>query len=186
MFISTNNLRAHERSSIHAGRNVLCPLKGCGRAFVSRSALVIHLESGTCASGMNRRMIDDLVGRLDRNGVLTDPSRLLEGGPGTRGVEVTGVWATDRAWNGRDYECYLCTRYRGFRSLAALNQHLQSPAHADKRYRCPAVWHGCGKEFSTLSGFVQHVESEQCGVYRFKSRVDRAIDGLGSGRLLTL
>ena len=131
-------------------------------------------------------MVDEFVKRLDSTGVITDPSRLLEGGSGSSRVEVTGTWATGRAWNGREYECYLCTRYRGFPSLAALNQHLQSPAHAEKRYKCPSAWSGCGREFSTLSGFVQHMESEQCGVYRFKGRMDRAIDGLGSGRLVAL
>ena len=87
------------------------------------------------------------------------------------------------AWNGSAYECYVCGRT--FRSLDALNQHLRSPAHAEKKYHCPSAWHGCGTEFKTLSGFCQHVESEQCGVWRFKGKMDRVIDGLGSGKRIT-
>lgn len=33
--------------------------------------------------------------------------------------------ASDRAWNGAAYECYLC--HRAFNLLAGLNQHLNSP-----------------------------------------------------------
>ena len=179
MFNNHINLRTHERSTLHSGRSIQCPMKRCTRKFVSRAALVAHLESGGCASGMTRRMINELVARLDRGGILTDPARLIEYNSSSC---VTGIWATQRAWNGTAYECYLCTRT--FRSLDALNQHLRSPAHEDKRYRCPTVWHGCGEEFKTLSGFVQHVESEQCGVHRFKKRVDKAIDALGAGKLI--
>lgn len=177
MFDSHLNLRTHERSTIHEGRSIQCPMKRCTRKFVSRAALVAHLESGECASGMTRRMINELVVRLDRDGILTDPARLIEYESSSR---ITGMWATKRAWNGSAYECYLCTRT--FRTLDSLNQHLRSPAHEDKRYRCPRVWHGCEEEFKTLSGFVQHMESEQCGVYRFRKRVNAAIDALSAGR----
>ena len=182
MFQNATNLRSHERSAVHQGRDVRCPMQNCGRAFVSRSALVVHLESGACASGMTRRMIDDLVRRLDTGGVITDPARMIGyGGDGGAAVQ-TEVRATARAWNGREFECCLCARYRGFATLARLNQHLASPAHADKVYRCPPLLSGCSAEFATLSGLVAHVESERCGVYRFKASMDRAIDSIAVGR----
>ena len=127
---------------------------------------------------MNRRMIDEAVARLDRNGILTDPKRLIEFD--TR-EEVLDTWATERAWNGSAYECYLCSRK--FHSLNSLNQHLRSTAHAEKRYRCPSVWQGCGKEFSALSGFVQHME--KCRVHRFKGRVEPTLDDVMKGKRIT-
>nr|VWO96247.1 C2H2-type domain-containing protein [Ganoderma boninense] len=183
MFQNENNLRQHLGSATHCPANIVCPMKGCGRSFISTAALVLHLESGTCASGMTREMVDRLVKKYDKHGVITDPSRLIQGS-GTSSPQVTRTWATDRAWNGQAYECYLC--HKTFRSLSALNAHLGSPVHGDKLYRCPRGFGGCGIEFRTLSAFCQHVERGQCGVHRFASQLRNVIDGVTkSGRLLT-
>ncbi|PIL25652.1 transcription factor [Ganoderma sinense ZZ0214-1] len=187
MFRDTNALRHHQRSTLHQGRTIACPMRGCSRSFVSRAALVLHLESGGCPSRITRDMVNRIVAKLDKHGVLTDSARLLGSGSGGSGngqetVTVTGAWATARAWNGARYECYLC--HRTFAALPDLNQHLNSPAHASRAYRCPGAWRGCGATFRTLSGFCQHVESEQCGVHRFKR--DRFIDGLPKGGKLLL
>ena len=193
MFQNNNNLRQHQRSAAHVPRDVRCPLPHCDASFVSRSALIQHFESGTCASRITRHTVDELIAQFDKHCVITQPSRRLahdsmsdrerdtrEPNGGAATETITGVWATSRAWNGRAYECYLCGK--GFRALDALNAHLKSPVHAQKRYRCPRRWGGCGAEFVTLSGFCQHVESEQCGVRRFKRKMDRIIDDLGSAR----
>ena len=92
------------------------------------------------------------------------------------------MWATERAWNGLHYECYLC--HRTFASLPALNQHLNSPRHEDDLYHCPTGLRGCGSEFRTLSGFCQHLESEQCGVHRFKDALNSYIDAIPKGKRL--
>ena len=178
-FKDNNALRHHLRSTLHQGRTVDCPMKGCAKSFVSRAALVLHLESGACPSRVTRAMVNRIVAALDTGNVITNPARLLSGGSG---ADVTGSWATERAWNGAQYECYLC--HRKFATLPRLNQHLASPAHAEKMYRCPVVLRGCGAEFRTLSGFCQHMESEQCGVHRFKDAMDRYIDGIPKGRRL--
>ncbi|KAI0743127.1 hypothetical protein C8Q80DRAFT_1273676 [Daedaleopsis nitida] len=177
MFTNNNALRHHERSTFHQGRTISCPMKGCSKSFVSRAALVHHLESGGCPSRINRTMVNRIVSKLDAGGVITNPARLLEGGR-----TVTGSWATEHAWNGAKYECYVC--HRTFTKLFGLNQHLNSPAHTAKFYRCPGQWGGCGMEFKTLSGFCQHVESEQCGVHRFKNAMDKFVDGLSKGKRL--
>ena len=57
-----------------------------------RQALVLHMEAGTCASGMTRRQVDELVrlrsctrlttcqvARYDRNNVITNPNRMITG-----------------------------------------------------------------------------------------------------------
>ncbi|KAH9915942.1 uncharacterized protein BXZ73DRAFT_81214 [Epithele typhae] len=175
MFGHPSNLQSHLRSSLHQGHEVPCPLRGCGRSFVSRSGLIVHLESGACASGMDRRQLDELIGRLDRNGIITDPARMIAG---PAAVEVTEEWATERAWNGHAYQCYVCARQ--YRTLPALNQHLRSPAHATAKYRCPAAYRGCDERFKTLSAFVAHVESEACGASRFKRDIEIMIDGMSS------
>ncbi|CDO76264.1 hypothetical protein BN946_scf184470.g22 [Trametes cinnabarina] len=177
MFRNANNLDQHRRSAVHQGRTVTCPMRGCGKAFVSNAALILHLESGGCVSRMNREQINRIMERVDRGNIITNPSRLITGG--SSGERVLGQWATDRAWNGAGYECYLC--HRTYRSLPALNQHLQSAAHAERIYRCPTNFYGCGTEFPTLSAFCQHVEAGRCGVCRFRRDVDRVLEGLSNG-----
>ncbi|OJT12099.1 hypothetical protein TRAPUB_11351 [Trametes pubescens] len=174
MFKNANNLDQHCRSSIHQGRNIDCPMRGCDKSFVSNAGLLLHLESGACVSHMTRAKIDRIMAKYDRDHIITNPSRLIGGS----GPVVVDQWATERAWNGSRYECYLC--HRTYATLPALNQHLRSAAHADKIYRCPRTLYGCGAEFGTLSAFCQHVESERCGVRRFRGEVDRVLEGLSN------
>ncbi|KAG5634632.1 hypothetical protein H0H81_001322 [Sphagnurus paluster] len=140
--------------------------------------MLFHLDSGTCASGMNRRLLNDNVRRLDRNNIITDPSRMIGGGDGTQD-EVT-YYATNAAWNGHGYECYLC--HSAYNSLRALNQHLASPRHQNKIYFCPLQT--CRVRFTTLSALCQHIESERCGVYRFQA-VKNTLEGIVAKLKLT-
>ncbi|TFK70093.1 hypothetical protein BDN72DRAFT_795833 [Pluteus cervinus] len=165
-FSSESNLRAHLNSSTHRPKDVMCPFRGCNMRFVSRSALILHLESGNCPSGADRASVNRFVRQLDRNNVITNPSRLLTNGDGEP------HWtATQRSWNGSAYECFLC--HNTFRALPDLNKHLASPRHQDKIYRCPL--NTCGVKFNTLSGLCQHIESERCGVSRF-GEVQRTLE----------
>ena len=168
-FVSASNLAAHLNSSIHTPKNYMCPAKGCGLKFVSQSAVVLHLEAGTCKSGIDRAKLNKFVRENDRNNLVTDPSRLLTGGNMDRDVKY---YATDAAWDGYAYECYLC--YGTYRSLAALNQHLASPRHQEKIYICR--WDSCKTRFTTLSALCQHIESERCGISKF-GPARRAMDG---------
>jgi len=59
-----------------------------------------------------------------------------------------------------------CIECSELKTLERLNQHLQSPRHEDKIYRCPKS--DCRTEFVTLSGLCQHVEGGSCGVRMFK------------------
>ncbi|KAJ7606977.1 hypothetical protein DFH06DRAFT_236471 [Mycena polygramma] len=176
-FLSASNLTSHLNSALHRPKDVPCPGKDCGLAFVSRSALLLHLESGTCKSGTDRQMINRYVRQYDTNNVITDPARLLTGGGGS---DVTYT-ATSRAWNGSAYECYLC--HLQCNTLAVLNRHLASPAHQDKIYVCPL--NVCRQHFSTLSGLCQHIESKRCGVSKFKVVQNTMDDLVGKMRRLT-
>lgn len=131
--------------------------------------MILHLESGGCRSGVNRRIVNQYVREYDRTNIITNPARLLTGGSSD---EVT-YYASSAAWNGSSYECYLC--HSVFRTLPGLNQHLASPRHQDKVYFCPLST--CRMEFSTLSALCQHIESEKCGVGRFQ-HVQIAMDNL--------
>ncbi|KAF8554350.1 hypothetical protein OG21DRAFT_1099906 [Imleria badia] len=149
VFNSESNLRAHMKSSVHQPRNVPCAFqhRGCTQFFVSKSAMILHLESGACPSGADRRMIDRWVRVND-----PEPQYI----------------ATERSWNGSAYECILC--HNTFRTLDDLNRHLASPKHQGKIYHCPLST--CLTRFNTLSGLCQHVESESCGVLRFRAARD--------------
>ncbi|KAF8148788.1 hypothetical protein K438DRAFT_1625326 [Mycena galopus ATCC 62051] len=153
LFQSASNLTSHQNSSLHRPKDVPCPGKGCGLAFVSRSALILHLESGSCRSGADRQTIN----------------------------RYTTYVASARAWNGMEYECYLC--HAGYRTLASLNQHLASPRHQEKQYICPL--NVCREPFTTLSGLCQHIESERCGVAKFKVVQNTMDDLMGKMRRLT-
>jgi hypothetical protein len=178
LFMSASSLQAHLNSATHKPKDVICPGQGCGQAFVSRSALVLHLESGHCRSGATRQIVDRYVRQYDTSNVITDPSRLLTGGSAGDTVRYS---ATAAAWNGAAYECYLC--HRGYRSLLALNQHLASPAHENKIYLCPLTT--CRVRFPTLSGLCQHIESERCGVAKFKVVQNTMQSLMGGMRRLT-
>ncbi|KAI0087482.1 hypothetical protein BDY19DRAFT_892782, partial [Irpex rosettiformis] len=86
--------------------------------------------------------------------------------------------ATERAWNGHRYECFVC--HKEFGALSALNDHLNSPVHADKIFRCPTRYNGCNQEFKTLSGLLSHVERSECGVARFRKQLTDKLDDVTS------
>ncbi|KAJ8085028.1 hypothetical protein PM082_003805 [Marasmius tenuissimus] len=183
-FSSENSLRSHLQSSVHQPRNVSCPfrLQGCNQLFVSRSALVQHLEMGRCPSGVDRNTVNRIVRQLDRQNIITDPSRLIAGSDNSSNIPPPQYLATQKSWNGSAYECYFC--HATFRLLSALNQHLNSPRHQEKVYFCPLS--SCRVRFNTLSALCQHIESERCGVSKFKA-VQNALDGLVGGmKMLTM
>jgi hypothetical protein len=176
-FNSGHNLEAHRNSSIHKTKDFKCPF--CPRMAVSSSAMIAHLESGTCRSGITRAMIDDWVARNDPNHTWTNPSRMISNGTSTK-LASSPVWiASEQAFNHHTgmYDCYFCSA--DFRYLQQLNQHLASPKHTkrdQKLYRCP----GCRAETETLSGLVSHVERGGCG-FRQTRMGGAAIDQLQVG-----
>ena len=160
----------HLNSSVHRPKDVFCPFRGCDKTFVSRSALLLHLEEGSCRSGIDRTAINKYVRQYDTNNIITDPSRLLTSGTAS---DNTKYYASERSWNGYKYECYLC--HGTYTSLSSLNQHLASPIHQDKIYICPAST--CRARFTTLSALYQHIDSEKCGVSKYKV-VRHTVDSL--------
>jgi len=105
---------------------------------------------------------------MDRKNVITRPMITMPGYDGAKKI------ATERSWNGYAYECYLCSRE--FAAVNSLNSHIQSPAHEQDIYRCPKS--SCGRTYKVLSGLIQHVESESCGVMRFSQVQKQARSGI--------
>lgn len=175
LFRDENSLNIHLRdSSTHNKRVHACLGEGCNMTFIAYSGLAQHLESGGCNSGITRKEVDDLATTLDRSRIITNSSRLIGGPDGSQTWPVIMVsYATERSFNGTAYECILC--HRTFRTLSALNAHLNSAAHADKIYRCPVQYDGCNLEFKTLSGLMQHAGSGSCGIISFQQQVNRAL-----------
>jgi hypothetical protein len=161
-------------SSIHRGTPLSCPF--CKRAFTTATGVTTHLESGSCpnATSLNHATILQEIRKRDPNHLIT--KKLL-----TYPTSTSSITATAAAWNGYCYECYLC--HRGFGSLTALNQHVNSPAHVskDKVYHCPG--RGCPREFSRLASLFNHLESETCGAVKFES-VQRNVEGFLTGKRL--
>jgi hypothetical protein len=169
------------RSSIHQPRDIHCPLRGCTGAFLTPAGLVQHWESGDCKGKITRGMIDRYAIENDVQRVVTNERHLITAGgandyPWTPAISYS---ATSLAWNGQAYECYLC--HSNFKELNRLNQHLASPRHSNSQnpiYHCPPG--GCGAEFTTCSGLVQHIERGNCGVHQYRF-VQTAIDDLLRG-----
>jgi hypothetical protein len=132
---------------------------------------------GACpnAPKLNRETILLMVRRRDPHGVLT--TKQIES---DKKKDVT-YSATKRAFNGSYWECYICHRH--FTAINALDTHLNSPVHKGKVYRCPNSKEECGKQFITLAGLFNHLESEACAFMRFE-KVQRQVRNVLCGRML--
>ncbi|KUJ09926.1 uncharacterized protein LY89DRAFT_597106 [Mollisia scopiformis] len=175
MFMNQNNLNQHMHSRTHVGSQIQCPF--CRTGYATASGVTIQLESGNCPqANIDRHGINRMIRRLDTNHVIT--RRLLTYGD-TDPVEYI---ATERSWNGHAFQCVLCTRQFG--ALHSLNTHMKSPVHEQNLYHCPG--RNCAREYKLLSGLVQHVESESCGVMRFAAVQQQARNGIENmvGRMI--
>ncbi|KAJ5701241.1 hypothetical protein N7488_008789 [Penicillium malachiteum] len=126
------------------------------------SGISHHLETGSCpkAPNLNRQTIAKIIRRFDYQGIVAN--KQLE----WHEEENVQNTVTNRAYNGYNWECYLC--HREFGSARSLTQHLNLPAHAQKAYHCPNR-HGCQKQFVSLAALFNHLESESCQYMRFEN-----------------
>ncbi|KAA1467238.1 hypothetical protein DENSPDRAFT_769372 [Dentipellis sp. KUC8613] len=160
-FRTENGLDQHMSSPVHRNRDFECPL--CRSAFKTPSSIAHHVESGACHN-ISRHQVTAAVHRLSITPAISLSHRIAGySAPRT----ITHYSATELAFNGNAYECYLC--HRTFRTLAGLNAHLDSPAHDADEFKCPK----CKRQFKLVSGLIQHVESEACGLARFKQVEDQ-------------
>lgn len=116
-FTVAANRDQHLNSRIHRGADMACPF--CKGKFATATGVAHHVERGSCpqAAQINRDELYKFIRAKDPQGLI---SKKLIGWTGSSQYE-----ASDRAWNGYAYECYLC--HRDFSQLRGLNQHLNSP-----------------------------------------------------------
>ncbi|KAI0895122.1 hypothetical protein F4806DRAFT_503077 [Annulohypoxylon nitens] len=157
-FASRNNIKMHFNSGVHRGLDLKCPY--CAQGYPSATALSHHMESAAClgAPYMNRNFMYRMILARDPYQLISTP---LVGWDGS-----FPYLATEAAWDGISYKCYLCGR--AFGRLQSLNQHLDSAVHQPKLYHCPKVY-DCGREFTSLAGVMNHLESETCGYTTFEN-----------------
>jgi len=182
-------------SSAHKSSDIACPT-GCGRSFISYTALVLHLESGTCSSGLTRERVDYYIRQWDRQGLISTGRLALTAPPSNNSSPRPQTHlATEASYSRSDqaYKCFFCIRL--FSSLRALNQHLGSPRHAystidsplgEKLYHCANRRGGCTKEFLSLSGLMGHVEAGHCGVREMRGVMNALDQVLGGMNRLTM
>ncbi|KAF9459148.1 hypothetical protein BDZ94DRAFT_1225130 [Collybia nuda] len=137
----------------------------CDREFNQPSAVAMHIESG--CHKVTRHQVTAAVHKLKISPTIS-VNRRLEG-PILPPTTIITYSATELAFNGYAYECYLC--HKTFRGLKYLNAHLNSPAHDDDEFKCPGK--KCKSEFKLVSGLIQHIESGSCGLARFKEVQDQ-------------
>ncbi|KAJ7067493.1 hypothetical protein C8F01DRAFT_1019202 [Mycena amicta] len=166
LFANTNELVSHLQSSDHVPPKIPCPMhvSNCRQWFVDGPSLIAHIDSG-CLPGMPREFLDRWVREYPRNRPAPPFVPAANDEEPDTGGAARHI-ATQEAFNGWKYECYLC--HGTFRLLSALNNHLrQSPLHKEDRgFTCSGTV--CTRSFPTLASLWAHVESETCGVVRFK------------------
>ncbi|KAG5922929.1 hypothetical protein E4U42_005134 [Claviceps africana] len=148
-------------------------------SYTTASGLSHHLETGSCsrAPSLNRETILRAIRQRDAHGLITN--RQIE----WRDEEHLDYKATNQAFNGVNWECYLC--HREFGSRNGLNQHLSSPRHKEKAYKCPNTRGGCQKLFASLAALFGHLESEQCSFMRFENVQKQAKRILDSRKMIS-
>ncbi|OAV91659.1 hypothetical protein PTTG_06506 [Puccinia triticina 1-1 BBBD Race 1] len=151
---NTNELKMHCLSSAHRPINVECAHPACGRFFISKAALVQHLEAGTCLSRVNLAEVDHYFSRhADRGQRFVRSNLILP-------ASLDDIFRDDY---GR-YMCHLCPK--SFRHKGEIISHLRSSKHKNrgqKAYKCPSD--RCEKaEFYSLSNLMIHLDNSDCDV----------------------
>ncbi|GAA5900506.1 hypothetical protein JCM6882_001263 [Rhodosporidiobolus microsporus] len=170
MFATETNWKAHMASALHAPLNFPCPAS-CGTIYVSRSALILHLESGTCKSGLDCRKVDQYITLVDPLCKFANPWRFNRP---QQPAALTAPHSHAPGYCNSPQQAYQ-RQATSFPSLQTLGHHLPSassprtpyhysptPANSQNlQYRCPAL--PCQRPFTALSRLAQHIELEACG-----------------------
>ncbi|KAI0325953.1 hypothetical protein GY45DRAFT_1329537 [Cubamyces sp. BRFM 1775] len=175
-FTSADNLASHLRSATHQGRQVNCPSSACEKRFVSVAALLIHLESGTCVSGISLEDVVRAAVHVDHEHVVTVADANKNACKGRYGIYGSLQEVESKTkWNGRRYGCPLCGK--STTSLLSMRAHMRSPVHIEKIFCCSAHG-GCDLTFRTLSALCQHVESQKCIDMACRSKAKGVIEDI--------
>ncbi|EGC48252.1 conserved hypothetical protein [Histoplasma capsulatum var. duboisii H88] len=177
-FQNQNNLEMHFNSKVHRGLSAVCPF--CEARYTSASDIAHHLERGSCprAPNLNCESILRAIRERDPHGVITNKQLTLHNESNVDYI------ATDRAYNGLSWECYIC--HHKFDSKSALNMHVNSPVHKQRVYHCPNSKRKCSKQFSTVAALFNHLESGSCAFMRFENVEQHLRSMLQGQKVITL
>ncbi|KAK0200704.1 hypothetical protein DFS33DRAFT_1265898 [Desarmillaria ectypa] len=156
LFSDRKSLHSHKTSRAHKIPDIPCTM--CSKKFKAPSEIAAHIESGGCNPNINRHHVSAAIHAMNISPPITIARRIE--GPANPVVHFS---ATNMAFNGKAYECYIC--HDMFATLRSLNLHLNSPVHDAEEFKCPK--RRCGKKFKVISSLIQHIESESCGIARF-------------------
>lgn len=100
------------------------------------AAMVAHLESGKCKSGVNRAVVDMAVMAFDTGETIHD----REGVGKMIAAEEAGVKEKRMIEDMKEdeegrWKCEECGKK--FKSASGLQRHIESPVHRARVYRCP-------------------------------------------------
>jgi hypothetical protein len=243
-FPCSQSLQQHCASLKHKPISRLeCPIgTNCKGRFPSPSALLHHLESGRCSSGIHRGEIYQIVESCDLGIISHSPSASLASSiSGLQAYTPVGSdsWAlvsdAGSEWSmltpplscgsvedsleqwslledpeaqlgdcsslasmtAQALRCPMCPSKRAaFSNLHSLQQHIESPAHSPKVYKCPSLGQELGVtshsvRFSTLAGLCQHLESDSCkggkrALLRCIEFIQAQLEQLGLGEMQLL
>ncbi|KAL4867879.1 hypothetical protein BDV12DRAFT_186299 [Aspergillus spectabilis] len=166
-FSSQAALEQHQKSLVHRPlSNLECIDSRCQKGFKSPSALLHHLESGTCLSGMDRGKLNGIIYVHDNDHMITDQTQPSQ----NYALDDTLSTCSDYSTESRviytpsstisiSSLCLAQTESpevhisdlemvnfggipcndcsRTFKSLQSLRQHRQSAAHTSARFTCP-------------------------------------------------
>ena len=166
-FLNKGALQQHRRSLVHHPiSNLKCFDTRCQKHFKCPSSLLHHLESGACASGLDREKLNNLICAYDTDCIISG-QRLInafdhvygessDGSSDTETIYTPNSTSSDASLsvslltrlNLIDLEleekaapgnirCRDCTKT--FASTTSLEQHRNSAAHARSMFHCPIV-----------------------------------------------
>ena len=96
-FTTNEGLRKHKASRVH---QPLCvPIycigsDGCKKRFNSTSSMILHLESGSCSSGLTRPKLNEIIAQQDTENLITPPPALESTG-GIGGSSIISDYGED-------------------------------------------------------------------------------------------
>ncbi|KAK8105846.1 uncharacterized protein PG998_003682 [Apiospora kogelbergensis] len=151
-FQNANNAWMHQNSKRHRGTPIRCPF--CREYYSAATALCHHLERGACSAmpDLTREQIFQLVRSKDPNGIISKENIDL------RCIITSGYWSNEDVYK-----------------VANKPWLYQEDLYL---YHCPN--NKCDKNFTTLAGVMNHLESESCGFTRFVN-VQRSAENIVSG-----